>query len=53
MSIGSEEVRPIDMAGVYDTFADDGVHHTPYLVDRVVDRNGTVIAGAATTAPRS
>jgi penicillin-binding protein 1A len=44
MSIGSEEVRPIDMAGVYATFADDGVHHTPYLVDRVVDRNGNVIA---------
>jgi penicillin-binding protein 1A len=43
MSIGSEEVRPIDMAGVYDTFANDGVHHTPYLIDRVVDRNGAVI----------
>jgi penicillin-binding protein 1A len=43
MSIGSEEVRPIDMAGVYDTFADDGLHHTPYLVDRVLDRNGNVI----------
>jgi len=43
MSIGSEEVRPIDMAGVYATFADNGVHHTPYLVERVVDRNGNVI----------
>jgi len=43
MSIGSEEVRPIDMAGVYDTFADDGLHHTPYLVERIVDRNGNVI----------
>lgn len=43
MSIGSEEVRPIDMAGVYATFADNGVHHTPFLVDRVVDRNGKVI----------
>src|SRR5581483_8986736 len=46
MSIGSEEVRPIDMAGVYDTFADNGVHHTPYLVERVVDRNGNVIIQA-------
>ena len=43
MSIGSEEVRPIDMAGVYDTFADDGIHHTPYLVQKIVDRNGNVI----------
>jgi penicillin-binding protein 1A len=44
MSIGSEEVRPIDMAGVYATFADNGVHHTPYLVERVVDRNGHLLA---------
>ena len=43
MSIGSEEVRPVDMAGVYATFADDGVHHTPYLVDKVVDRSGSVV----------
>jgi penicillin-binding protein 1A len=43
MSIGSEEVRPIDMAGVYATFADDGVHHTPYLVDHVLDRNGNLL----------
>ena len=46
MSIGSEEVRPIDMAGVYDTFADAGVHHTPYLVEKVLDRNGNVIIQA-------
>ena len=44
MSIGSEEVRPIDMAGVYDTFADNGIHHTPYLVQKILDRNGGVIA---------
>ena len=43
MSIGSEEVRPIDMAGVYATFADDGMHHTPYLVDKILDRNGKLV----------
>jgi membrane peptidoglycan carboxypeptidase len=43
MSIGTEEVRPVDMAGAYATFANDGVHHRPYLVDRVVDRNGKLI----------
>jgi len=43
VSIGSEEVRPIDMAGAYATFANDGVHHTPYLVDKIVDRTGAVI----------
>ena len=40
MSLGSEEVRPIDMAGVYATFANDGVHHKPFLVDHITDRNG-------------
>jgi len=43
MSLGSEEVRPIDMAGVYATFANDGVHHKPFLVDHIVDRSGKVI----------
>jgi penicillin-binding protein 1A len=47
MSIGSEEVLPIDMAGAYATFADDGVHHRPYLVDKVVDRNGKVMLTGA------
>jgi membrane peptidoglycan carboxypeptidase len=43
MSIGSEEVRPIDMAGVYATFANDGVHHKPFLVDHILDRGGTLV----------
>ena len=43
MSIGAEEVRPIDMAGVFATFANDGVHHKPFLVDRVLDRFGTLV----------
>ncbi|MFI5042206.1 MAG: transglycosylase domain-containing protein, partial [Acidimicrobiales bacterium] len=43
LSIGSEEVLPIDMAGVYATFADNGIHHTPFLVAKVVDPNGKVL----------
>jgi membrane peptidoglycan carboxypeptidase len=31
------------MAGVYATFANDGVHHKPFLVDHVLDRNGNLI----------
>jgi penicillin-binding protein 1A len=38
MSLGSEEVRPIDMA-----FGNDGVHHKPFLVDHIVDRSGAVM----------
>ena len=43
MSIGSETVRPIEMAGVYATFADNGIHHTPYLIAKVTDRHGKVL----------
>jgi membrane peptidoglycan carboxypeptidase len=42
-SLGTNGVHPIDMAGVYATFANNGVHHTPYLIDRVVDDAGKVI----------
>ncbi|GAC1534419.1 MAG: penicillin-binding protein 1A [Acidimicrobiales bacterium] len=43
LSLGAQEARPIDMAGVYATFANDGVHHRPFVVDRVVDRTGKTI----------
>ena len=43
LSLGAQEARPIDMAGVYATFANDGVHHRPYLVDHIVDRTGKTI----------
>jgi len=43
MALGSLEVRPIDMAAAYATFAADGMYAEPYLVDEIVDRDGEVI----------
>jgi penicillin-binding protein 1A len=43
MALGSIEVRPIDMAAAYATFANDGVYAKPYVVDEVLDRNGHVV----------
>jgi penicillin-binding protein 1A len=43
MSLGTEEVSPLDMASAYATLADDGVHHDPRFIDKVVDRNGKVV----------
>ncbi len=43
MSLGSLEVLPIDMAAAYATFAADGVHHDPYLVEEVFDRDGELL----------
>ena len=40
MALGSEEVRPIEMAGAYATIASGGIFHSPYLVER--DRKSVV-----------
>jgi penicillin-binding protein 1A len=41
--IGSEAVRPIEMAAAYATVADGGLYHAPAFVNKVVDRSGAVI----------
>jgi penicillin-binding protein 1A len=43
MSLGAEEVRPLDMASAYATLANDGVRMAPYFVERVEDRKGRVL----------
>ena len=40
--IGSEAVKPLEMAAAYATVADGGIYHSPRFVNRVVDRTGTV-----------
>lgn len=40
MALGAYQVTPLDMAGAYTTFANDGVFVKPVLVSRIVDRNG-------------
>ncbi len=43
MPLGTNEVLPIDMAGAYATFAADGMHYQPYLVEEVTDQEGDVL----------
>lgn len=43
ISLGAKEATPLQMASVYATFANDGVRHDPYFVERVLDRNGKVV----------
>ena len=43
LPLGTSEVRPIDMAAAYATFAADGVYHEPYFVEEIRDRSGKVI----------
>ncbi len=49
LPLGSKEVRPLDMAAAYATFAADGMHFPPYLVEEVLDEQGKVLFGG--TAP--
>ena len=43
MPLGTKEVLPVDMAGAMATIAADGLHATPYYVDRVEDSSGKTI----------
>jgi penicillin-binding protein 1A len=42
-AIGVNEIRPLDMAAAYATFAADGVRHDPYLVEEITGRDGKVL----------
>jgi len=43
IGLGAYNVRPIAMAGAYATFADNGIQHDPYFVQKVVTSDGTVL----------
>ncbi|HRW37390.1 MAG TPA: transglycosylase domain-containing protein [Aquihabitans sp.] len=43
LPLGAKEIRPLDMAAAYATFANDGVYNEPYYVDRIEDSEGKVI----------
>ena len=49
MTLGTEEVHPLDMASAYGTIANDGVRHEPFFVERVLDRNGKVLIEGGST----
>ena len=43
IGIGDYAVRPIDQAVGFATFADNGIAHDPYFVQKVTDANGAVV----------
>lgn len=43
LPLGTSDITPLDMAAAYATFANDGVRHEPFLVERIEDRDGNVI----------
>ena len=43
LPLGSKEITPIQMAGAYAAFANDGIYNRPWFIERVEDRDGHVI----------
>ena len=43
ITLGAEEVSPLEMAAAYSTFANFGMRNDHYLIERITDRDGTVI----------
>ena len=44
MALGTGSVTPLQLAGAYAVFANDGYQVTPYLIQKVVDARGNVIS---------
>ena len=49
MALGSNEVTPLQMAQAYGVFATGGHMVQPYIIDRITDNNGTIIAKTEVT----
>lgn len=49
-TLGVADVTPLDMSSAYATLATGGVKHSPVVVTKIVDRNGTVIYEAPDTS---
>jgi penicillin-binding protein 1A len=46
MALGAGSVTPMQMAAAYSVFANGGYRTQPYLIDRIVDARGTLLAQA-------
>jgi len=53
LTLGTADVTPLEMATAYATLANDGEYHEPYFIDRVEDRDGTVLFKQSTKGERA
>ena len=53
ISLGAEEVTPLEMAAAYAAIANEGVYHPPAFVEKVLDRTGKVIFEGAPKGRRA
>ena len=50
LALGSSDVNLLEMACAYSTIANNGMHHDPVLVTRIVDRDGKEVYTGPSTA---
>ncbi|MBE8951674.1 MAG: penicillin-binding protein, partial [Quinella sp. 1Q7] len=50
MALGSSDVNLLEMVNAYSVIADNGIHHKPKLVTKVVDKDGNVVYNGTTTS---
>lgn len=43
LALGTAQIKLIDLAGAYTTFVNNGTPATPFAIEKIVDREGTVI----------
>jgi len=53
ISLGAQEVSPLEMATAYAAIADDGMYYPPRFVERVLDRNGKLLFGGPEKGTRA
>jgi penicillin-binding protein 1A len=53
ITLGTSVVTPLEMADAYATLADDGIHHSPQAVVKVVAANGRVLWRPKTAGKRA
>jgi 1A family penicillin-binding protein len=52
ITLGTENVTPLEMAGAYGTLASGGIKHKPIAITKIVDKDGKVLYEASTTGER-
>ena len=50
LALGSSDVNLLEMACAYSTIANNGMHHDPVLVTKIVDRDGKIVYEGPSTA---
>src|SRR3712207_8515632 len=53
LALGSSDVNLLEMVNAYCVPADNGKHHEPVLITRIVDRNGNEVYVAPQKSERS